>query len=783
MSDPKKPGPASPDRTGPDRIGPDRIGPPHPAPRAGGGQAMPRVLLRRLREMMADRGDPQDRLNRIVELVAATMVAEVCSLYLTVPDRYLELVATQGLKPEAVHATRLRWDEGIVGLVAQTAEPIRLTDAQSHPRYSFRPETGEELYRSFLAVPLLRGGRTLGVLTVQNRTSRRYSDEEVEALETIAMLMAELVVAADIAHSGTFDSSAIRDDLPFSVRGTPLAAGVAQGQAVLHEPSLKVLRMVSDDVEAEQARLKAALTALTAELDRMIARSRRRLSDDSRDILDAFRMYADDKGWQGRLSEAVASGLTAEAAVERVHRDLRARLPKSRDPMVLERLHDLDDLATRLLRHLSGGGTAALPGDAVIIARTITPAQLLDYGSRAVRGLLIEDGARTSHVAVVARALDIPLVACGAELIDRVNPGDMILIDGQTGDVQMRPSPDILEAFQARQDVAREQVAAYRALRVEPAITRDGVAVDLMMNAGLTADLHHMDEFGAAGIGLFRTELQFLVSSTMPRLAAQVDLYQRVLEAAGGRPVTFRTLDLGGDKVPSYGRVERDANPALGWRAIRITLDRPALLRYQLRAMIRAAEGRTLRVLFPMIAELPEFTAARDLLRAELKRADQRGTPRPVSVKVGVMLEVPALIWQLDALLEEVDFVALGTNDLCQFLFAADRTNARVAHRYDPLSPSFMALTRHVVARCSAHEVPLTVCGDMAGEPLEAMALLGLGIRSLSMPAPCLGPVKAMARALHIKALETTLEGAGPDGADCLRRRLEAFAAERSVPV
>ncbi len=746
--------------------------------------AGPRVLLRRMRELMAEPISPQARLDRMVTLIAANMVAEVCSVYLTRADRSLELFATEGLNPTAVHNTRLKPGEGLVGEIVERAEPLNLADAQSHPSFSYHPETGEDPFLSFMGVPILRGGRALGVVVVQNRTRRHYDEEEVEALQIIATVLAELVVSGALIDTASADVAASAARGPARVQGVPLADGIALGYVVLHEPRIAIAQLIAEDVVTERIRLDAAIDTIRKWIDHMLDTNELAIVGEPRDVLEAYRMFAHDRGWLDRLREAVESGLTAEAAVDRVQNETRARLMRQTDPYLRERLHDLDDLSNRLLRQLTGRRTAeseSLPEDSIVCARSMGPAELLDYDRRRLRGLVIEEGSPTAHVSIVARALGIPMVGRVEGFIEGVNAGDAIIADGDSGEVYIRPQQDVIQSYAEKARFRARRQAQYAAVRDLPAVTLDGQSVTLNLNAGLLVDLQQLDQTGASGIGLFRTELQFMISAQMPRLAAQTNLYRRVLDAAGTRSVVFRTLDLGGDKVLPYIAQEREENPALGWRSIRMGLDRPALLRYQIRALLAAAEGRALEIMFPMVSEVAEFVRAKALVERERERRERLGHELPVSIRIGVMLEVPALVFALEALCDAADFVSVGSNDLQQFFFASDRTNARVSSRYDSLSPALLRLLRNVVETCAAKRVPLGLCGEMAGRPLEAMALMGLGFRSISMPPAGLGPVKMMVRSLDagrlLKFMGPLLTS--PEGS--LRPQLKRFTESTGV--
>lgn len=747
----------------------------------------PRLLLRRLREVMAEPISPQERLDKIVIHIAANMVAEVCSVYVLRADGRIELFATEGLNREAVHLTTMRAGEGLVGLIAETAEPLALADAQHHPSFSYRPETGEEIYSSFLGVPILRGGNTLGVLVVQNRARRVYPEEEVEALQTTAMLLAEMIASGELQSIGLQDNDIVLRR-PLALRGVPIADGVGLGHVVLHEPRIIIKQLVAEDANKEFARLDTAIGAMRRSIDHLIEGGDFGPGE-HREVLEAFRMFAHDRGWIRRLREAVATGLTAEAAVERVQNDARAKLQRQTDPYMRERLHDLDDLANRLLHQLTGRSFvtahADLPDNSIIVARSMGPAALLDYDRSKLRGLVLEDAGASSHVAIVARALGIPAVGEVANIIDFVEPGDALVIDGATGSVHVRPPPDVEHAYAEKARLRARRQEQYHKLRDIPAVTKDGVPVDLHMNAGLLVDLQHMAETGAASIGLFRTEIQFMVVSKFPPMREQEAFYKAAFDAAAGKPITFRTLDIGSDKVLPYMAKVEEENPALGWRAIRIGLDRPGLLRMQLRALLRAAAGEQLRVMFPMITTIDEFERAKALVTREIAHLRQYNHVPPVDLKLGVMLEVPALLWQLDELCARVDFLSVGTNDLMQYLFAADRDNKRVAARYDSLSAPLLRALKRIVARAAANNTPLSLCGEMGGNPIEALALLAIGFRGLSMSPACIGPVKAMILATDLTAASgfvTALLDA-PDGSPSLRAQLHKFAEANQIPV
>jgi phosphotransferase system enzyme I (PtsP) len=724
----------------------------------------PPKLMRAIRNAMAGTESVQERLDDFVAAIQSAMKVKVASIYLLRPGAELELSATRGLKQSAVHITRMKPGEGLVGHVALTARPLNLADAPAHPLFSYRPETGEDPFSSFLGVPILRGGRTLGVLVVQSESARSFNEAEVEDLLTVAMVLAEIIIDDERVggKKAALKGITLAPVKPETVQGKAYAGGLVSGSAHLHLPPVAPANLLAEDINAERARLEDGITILRANVDAMVKGDTAQLSRASKDIYETYRMFAYDRKWVGRLREAVGSGLTSEAAVERVRNEHRARLMKARDPYLRARLHDLEDLANRLIRALSGEtlapGNRKISEDAVIFARELGPAELLDYDRKKLRAIVLEEGSASSHAAIICRALGIPLVGRAEGILDLIETGDPVLIDGEDGIVHIRPLPTVVDGFNLRMNVKGELTRAYDALKMRPAVTLDGQAISLQLNAGLLVDLPQLDQAGADGIGLFRTEFQFMVSDFMPKLKEQTALYRQAIEAGGTRPVTFRTLDLGGDKILPYIDPVPEENPAIGWRAIRIALDRPGLMRYQLRALVAAGAGRHLRVMFPMVTTVDEMIEARALFDREIERASTLGLELPAKVEVGVMLETPSLAWQVSAVCDHADFVSVGANDLMQFFFAADRDNARVSDRYDPLHPAALSILKFIAGQCARNNTPVSICGEIAGRPVEAVTLAALGYRTLSMSVTGIGPVKAALLALDAAALRAEID-------------------------
>ena len=743
----------------------------------------PWVLIRQLRAIMASSSEPQAKLDSIVKVIASNMIAEVSSIYVRLPDDTLELFATEGLRKEAVHSLRMKKGEGLVGLIADWGEPINLSDAQTHPHFSYKPETGEEIYHSFLGVPVVRDRRTIGVLTVQNKIERKYTDEEVEALETTAMVLAEMIASGSFAGAL---APVARKETSVTLKGTPLIEGLALGHIALHEPRPEVLKFFADNVSAELKRLDDALLRLREDINRLLTHDELS-SDEHKEIIEMVQMLAHDRGWARRMREAVSAGLTAEAAVERVQQNTRTQLMKNADSYWRERSHDLDDLANRMLRILHGHDHAAalgrLPNDAILVARNMGAAELLGYDPKKLRGLVIEEGGATAHVAIVARSFNLPVLYQTPDATSAGDHGNPAILDTSTGQFHIRPSLELIRAYADKARFRARRQARFSRLRNVPPVTKDGERISLNMNAGLLVDLPHLYQSGADGIGLYRTELQFMVASKFPRLKEQQRAYSAVLDQAQGRRVVFRSLDIGGDKVLPYLKKVKEENPALGWRAIRMSLDRPGLFRTQTRALLGAASGRELSLMLPFIADISELLAAKELIAKEIAHAERHGHELPSKIRVGVMVEVPAIVFQLGSILPETDFISVGSNDLFQFLFAADRENDRVARRFDPLCPAALRVLKEIADQAKAYNIDFSLCGEMAGRPVEAMALIALGYRSISMAPASIGPVKAMVLSANAKKLRQTVLELVDGNCRTMRRELVEFAQKENIDI
>ncbi|MEL7199768.1 MAG: phosphoenolpyruvate--protein phosphotransferase [Pseudomonadota bacterium] len=749
--------------------------------------ASARQILTRLHEVMASRMHAQGKLDGVVQIVGESLISEVCSIYL-LREGMLELFATRGLNQSAVHVTRMAIGEGLTGTIADNVETLNLAEAKAHPDFQYRPETGEDKFHSFAGVPIVYRERAVGVLCVQHVDPRRYEDVEIEALQTTAMVLSELIANAELVDEEEVLGLSGQQTGPQTLSGLTLVKGLAKGQAVYHQPRVQITQVVAEDIEAERDRVYRAFDKMRDQIDHLAGQAEFGVGGEHEEVLETYKMFAYDEGWSRRINEAIDSGLTAEAAIERVQQHTRMRMREIDDALLADRMHDLEDLANRLIRIVSGQlGTAASQGlrrDTILIARNLGPAELLEYDRRRLKGVILEEGSLTAHVVIVARAMGVPVLGRTQGVRGVVRDGDEILLDASAGQVTVRPAAQVAEVFEARFAKSREKQAAYAELRdVEPT-TKCGTRIEVMMNAGLRDDMSALGLTGADGVGLFRTEFQFLVSATLPQRERQMKLYRDVIDAAGDKPVIFRTVDIGGDKAVPYlasDVASNDENPAMGWRALRLALEREGLMKAQARALLEAGAGRTLYVMFPMVSEVWEFDAAKAVFDEQLQFLRSKKKQVPDAIHYGAMLEVPALAEMLDLLLPKLSFLSVGTNDLTQFLFAADRANPMLAQRYDWLSRPIIRFLSRVTRDTAGSDTSVGVCGEMGGRRLEALALLGIGFRRLSITPAAVGPIKELVCKVDLAELEAAMEQFLADPAINLRHALGEWAAERGI--
>mgnify|MGYP000392129446 CR=1 FL=1 len=747
----------------------------------------PRQLLKRLHSVMSGDAPAQERLDALVVEIANTMEVEVCSVYMVRAARELELFSTIGLKNEAVHLSRLKMGEGLVGYIADKGIPLNLAEARKHPNFVYLPETGEEDFRSFAGVPIIYRENISGVLVVQTKQARIFKTEEIEALQTVAMVVAEIIGAGDLIDPDEAMKSHHDPDAQINLAGQMFAPGIAYGEAVFHEPRVDVDHHISSSRQEERERLKHALSKMQGQIDQMLNLGELAVVGEHREILETYKMFALDKGWQQKISLGIEDGLTAEAAVERVQRDIRVRMATLHDPYLRERLSDLDDLSNRLIRMLVLGDQYMdhhiLRRPSIVFAKNMGPAEMLDYGTTFLKGIVLEEGAPTAHLSIIAKALGIPVVGQVLHPTSYLNEGEDVIVDADNQQIFIRPIEDVFHAYSDSLQEREAMLARYAADRELPSVSLDGQNIDLFMNAGLMIDLTNLEKSGAKGIGLFRTEFQFMVSSTLPKLDAQVELYSNVLEMAQDKPVVFRTLDIGSDKRVPFLKHAEEENPAMGWRATRLTMERPILMRLQIRALLTAGAGKEIRILLPMIADISEFKAVRAMVDEELRYLENVERELPSSVKVGSMLEVPSLAWQLDELLPLVDFMSIGTNDLMQFFFAVDRANPKLSERYDFMLPSFLRYLRDIIEKCHQANVPVSSCGEVGSRPLDALVMMGLGLKILSLPPTSIGPVKAMIRSANIIEFQSWLDETLGNAHSSIRERVMQYAVEKNITI
>lgn len=743
------------------------------------------AILKLLRDVTEETLPIAEKLNKIIRIIAQEMEAEGASCFVSIDDNYLELFAGFGFNPDAPHKVTLRIGEGLIGGIAKDCRPLALSDARSHPRYLYKKELGEDNFSSFLGVPIIRRSRAVGVLLIENREKREYSAAEQETLETVAMFLADMISSDEMSD---YKKALIKERGLITrerIKGLSLSKGYGLGNAVIHRRRHAVTKIFAEDKEKELDRLTAAHLQMNEDLDNKFNSTKLGIGEHM-DILDAYLMFAKDKGWFKKIADNVMSGMTAEAAVERSYEDMWNRLSSTTDAYLKERLHDLRDVADRLQSYLSGDhadNASVASNDLIIIAQTMGPAELMDYDYTKIRGLIIEDGTPTMHVAIVAKALNIPVIAKIKGLFEEVNSGDLIAVDGNEGYVYLNPADNIQKNFRAKIEEKLKLQAKLAELRPLPSKTLDGVRIGHSINVGLSFDMDYIETTNCDGVGLYRTEIPFMASDVMPDVEKQISYYKKLMDKAGDKKVIFRSLDVGSDKLLPYWAGLSEENPAIGWRSIRITLDRRAILRKQVRAFLEAAQGKELNVMFPMISDLAEFEEAKETMLLELEKEKRFNRPVPKKVNIGLMIEVPSVIFQLDEILEKADFISVGTNDLAQFVFACDRGNPRLSDRYDVLSAPFLRLMHEIVAKADKHGVYCSVCGEMASNPIEAMALIGLGFRNLSSSGSSFGRVKSMIRSLDVSEITDYMHSLLKSTRKTLRPQLIAYAYDHGIEI
>jgi len=724
-------------------------------------------MLDTLRNIVSQVGRARDlnaALLAIVQGVRATLDVAVCSVYL-VPyahvgqhQAHLVLMANEGLAAEAVGQVSMALDEGLVGLVAQRAEPLNLDNAPQHPRYKHIDNIGEEPYHAFLGAPIVLRGEVLGVLVVQDRAPRHFSDDQESFLVTLAAQLASSIVQAEISEAVMLAPASANRPLSLAsepLRGVPGASGVAFGVAVVMYPLADlegVPDRVCDDPQQELQRLRAAREAVRKDFVVLRQSMAMRVTEEECALFDAFTMMLNSESLLQGMERRILDGQWAPAALRDTVREYAAVFAGMDDDYLRQRGDDVRDLGSRILEHLQDveGLAREYPPHTILVGREITVTHLASVPEGHLAGIVSARGSSASHVALLARALGVPAVMGATDLpVERLD-GRELFLDGYRGAVHVEPQGVLREALERLVGEEAQLSAELATLRDEPAITPDGSSVHLYVNVGLLADMAPADNVGAEGIGLYRTEIPFQVRDNFPGEDEQTRVYREVLAAYAPRPAVLRTLDVGGDKPLSYFPITED-NPFLGWRGMRLTLDHPDIFLTQVRAMLTANVGLdNLRILLPMISGVGELDEALELIVRARNELREEGLPMG-EVPVGVMIEVPSAVYQIDALAKRVDFLSVGTNDLTQYLLAVDRNNARVAPLYDSLHPAVLRAIAEIVAGGQRAACPVSVCGELAGDPLGALVLLGFGIDSLSMSAGSLPRIKRVIRSVPLE--------------------------------
>ena len=636
-----------------------------------------------------------------------------------------------------------------------------------------------------IATPLKRWNKPVGVLLVNFDRKHEYDEEEIDGLETISLFLSELASSEDMVQYIKKEIKSRGIVSKDRIKGTVINAGYGMGNVVVHRRRKAVTEVFAKDKDKELQNLENARLRMNEDLDAKLNQEGLQ-GGEHIEILDAYRMIANDKGWYKRIINHINSGLTAEAAVEQAYSEMWNRLSGATDTYLKERLHDLRDIADRLRLYLSGEDCNSKKeeySDIVIVASSMGPADLMDYDYKKIRALIIEECTPTMHVAIVAKALNVPVIAKIEGLFKDIKEGVLMAVDGTSGEVYINPSKEIISKISAKMEEKKKEQEQIQKLKYLKSRTKDKENINLYINIGMDFDIDSIKSTNCDGVGLYRTEIPFMSAAKMPDINKQVECYKRLLDAADGKKVIFRSLDVGSDKLLPYWTSIEEENPAIGWRSIRITLDRRAILRKQMRAFIRAASNRELNVMFPMVSNLDEFLEAKETFMYAYEREKREGYPLPSTVHLGLMIEVPSVIFQLREILKHCDFISVGTNDLYQFFFACDRGNSRLNGRYDVLSAPFLNLMKKIIKEATAANVLCSVCGEMASNPLDAMALIGLGFRNLSVSSASYGKVKAMIRSMSAKGVEDYLNNVLSSSRRTLRPQLKAYAFDHAIEI
>ncbi|HSD10925.1 MAG TPA: phosphoenolpyruvate--protein phosphotransferase [Candidatus Binatia bacterium] len=750
------------------------------------GRARGLLLLEDVGRLIGEAADLPSTLARIVGLVAGHLDMEVCSLYRLGEGDRLVLVATKGLDPGSVGSVSMSIDEGLTGFAIQKREPVMAIDALAHPRYKYFPETGEERYHSFLGVPIFDKGQPLGVLVVQTSRRRRFTRDEVRLLKAVAVPLGGVLVQMALLESleskeeerrgyqeRMLDAikrlqSYERQQRPgrkgsgvtaVRLTGWPAAPGFGIGRAHLLASPLNVAdarrRRGRHSAKGETSRFAKAVARAAEEIERLKERVQTSFPEIDASVFDAQKLMITDPSFASRVRAAIAQGMFAEAALESVVAAMVEEFGKIEDDYLKERVLDIKDIGQRVLRSLLGVAERdrSFASAVVLVAPEFSLSDIILIEQEQLKGLVMASGGVTSHASILAKSLEIPTVV-GAERLEEIHEGDHLIVDGNAGTVYVNPSPEVLREYERLKNEYSAFNRELDALRTLEAVTRDGCRVELAANIGLLGDIAVAQRHGAAAVGLYRTEIAFLSHRDFLSEEEQVTLYERIVRAAEGMPITIRTLDLGADKYPSYLHVPFEANPFLGWRSIRISLAMPNVFKVQLRAIMRASILGRVRIMFPMISSLEEIRRCKALVEEAREELRREGHPVSPSLPIGIMVEVPSAVLIAEQLIQEVDFFSIGTNDLIQYLLAVDRGNRKVASLYEPLHPAVLRTVASIVRSATSAGKPVSLCGEMAADPVCTLILVGIGLRQLSMSAFFVPLIKRLIRAIDLSTAE-----------------------------
>jgi len=731
-------------------------------------------LLQTIQQVMQNNFPVEQKLENAMRAIADFFGADFAASYISIDENYLTLFAKFGAF-DISEEKNFRFGEGFVGEVAKTEQSLSTQNGN---------ETGDGFPKFMMGAPLFRWDQVSGVVLIGYSTEHHFSNEQAQNLKTVAMFLTTVFSSEEISGYQRRLAKISGFSLKDRLKGIAVSKGYAIGPALVHRRNRELTQIFSADVESELALLEKARTDM---IDNMIEGFEKNnfTNGEHAEIMQTYLLLAKDKGWYKKLQSHVKTGLTAEAAVEKAYEDMCQKMSLSADIYLKERLGDLRDISDRLRLFLNGtaGVGQQTSDDIVLVAQSMGAADLMDYDYTKIRALVLEEGTATMHVAIVAKALNIPLVAKVKGLFRNIKNGTLLAVDGTEGFVYVSPNEKIKASFQQNQQEQKRWREALRSEAGKKAKTLDKVNISLNLNIGLDLDMEYIKLSNCDGVGLYRTEMAFMSSGKLPTVRQQVAIYQKLLTLAKGKRVVFRSLDIGSDKLLPYWGELKEENPAIGWRSIRITLDRRALLREQMKAFLKASAGRPLDVMFPMISSLAEFVEAKETLFLEYEKQKQNKQELPTKLNVGLMIEVPSVLFELDEILKEADFISVGTNDLAQFVFACDRTNARLLDRYDVLSAPFLKVMRHIAQKANDYGVDLSVCGEMASNPVEAMALIGLGYRKFSMAGSSFALVKKMVRTINTQEITDYIESILGSRKKTLRPQLVAYAHDHAIAI